>query len=166
MPLKLIERRTDHRDRPLLKGVYALAREDGTIASYKVRWREEGDDGVPRNAGKSFSCRRLGSLDRALAAAKSYREGAIKVVKEGEAVLRPDRAASMTVDELFQEWCVKRGAGLSKHYAEDAVMRWDPGDTSLSRKGAAPPTLVYRQTPDPVSVAKIAKCEAARPFWR
>jgi hypothetical protein len=125
MPLKLTERRTDHRERPLPKGVYALAREDGTIASYKVRWREEGDDGVPRNAGKSFSCRRLGSLDRALAAAKTYREGAIQVVKEGEAVLRPDRAASMTVDELFQEWCVKRGPGLSKRYAEDAVKRWD-----------------------------------------
>jgi hypothetical protein len=125
MPLKLTERRTDHNDRALPKGVYALAREDGTIASYKVRWREEGEDGVPRNAGKSFSVRKLGSLDRALEAAKAYREEAVNVVERGEAVLRLDRAASVTVDELFQEWCIKRGPNLSKRYAEDAVKRWD-----------------------------------------
>jgi hypothetical protein len=125
MPLKLTERRIDHNSRALPKGVYALAREDGTIASYKVRWREESEEGVRRNAGKSFSIRKFGSLDRALEAARAYREEAINVVERGEAVLRVDRAASLTVDELFQEWCVKRGPSLSKRYAEDAVKRWD-----------------------------------------
>lgn len=125
MPLKLTETRVDHKGRALPPGVYALAREDGAIASYKIRWREAGDDGVRRNAGKSFSIRRLGSADRALDAAKDYRDEALRIVEEGDVVLRPDPAASSTVEDLFREWCVKRGPSLSKRYAEDAIRSWD-----------------------------------------
>jgi hypothetical protein len=45
--------------------VYALVAPDGAITGYKVRWREEDDDGVRRNRAKLFSARKLGSLERA-----------------------------------------------------------------------------------------------------
>ena len=116
--------RVDHRGESLPRGVYPQSA-DGAITGYKVRWREEGLDGVPRNAAKSFSARKLGSLDRALEAAVAYREQAVRVAEADGAVLRVDPAASMTVGELFQEWCVGRGARLSERYAEAAVRRWD-----------------------------------------
>lgn len=116
--------RVDHRGEPLPRGVFALTSE-GAITGYKIRWREEGPDGVPRNAAKSFSARKLGSLDRALNDAIEYRAQAVKVTTADGSVLRTDPAASMTVAELFQEWCVARGAELSTRYAEDAVRRWD-----------------------------------------
>jgi hypothetical protein len=40
---------------PLPPGVCALARADGAIVGYKARWREDGDDGVRRDAAKRFS---------------------------------------------------------------------------------------------------------------
>ncbi len=58
MPLKLAETRVDHKGRALPTGVYSLAKDDGVIVSYKVRWREESENGVRRNAAKSFSVRR------------------------------------------------------------------------------------------------------------
>src|SRR4029450_1073996 len=119
MPLKLTERRIDHNSRALPKGVYALAREDGTIASYKVRWREESEEGVRRNAGKSFWIRKFGSRDRALEAWRASRAEPTTAADRGAAVLRADPAASLAVDELFQEGCVKRAPSLSKRYAED-----------------------------------------------
>ena len=125
MAMKLTETGVDHLGRALPRGVYGCVREDGTTASYKIRWREEGRDGVPRNAAKSFSVRKLSSPDRALEAAIAYREQAVRIARLEGAVLRSDPAATMTVAELFQEWCVKRGAALSKRYAEDAVRRWD-----------------------------------------
>lgn len=115
--------RTDHRGQPLPRGVYPQGKE--AITGYKIRWREEGPDGVPRNAAKSFSARKLGSLDRALEAAVAYRGQAIKIAEADGAVLRADPAATMTVGELFQEWCVGRGAQLSERYAEATVHRWD-----------------------------------------
>jgi hypothetical protein len=122
---RLRERRVDHRGEGLPKGVYACLREDGTPASYKGRWREEDIDGVPRNAAKSFSVRELGSPERALEAAVAYRQQALDVARADGSVLRADPAAGMTVGELFQEWCVGRGAEVSKRYAEDTVRRWD-----------------------------------------
>lgn len=134
MPLKLTETRIDHKGRALPPGVYGLAKENDAIASYKVRWREE-SDGVRRNAAKSFSVRRLGSADRALDAARSYREEAVQIAATGDTVVRPDVAAGMTVEELFGEWCVKRGPSLSSRYAEDAVRNWDReiGTRSIAR---------------------------------
>ncbi len=106
-------------------GSIGRAREDGTIVSYKTRWREEDEDGVTRNSSKSFSVRKMGSPDRALEAAIAFRRGALDVVRVDGSVMRPDAAGAMTVEELFQEWCVKHGAGLSKRYGEKVVGLWD-----------------------------------------
>ena len=76
MAAKLTEIRIDHDGDPLPPGVYALAREDG-------------DDGVRRNAAKRFSVRKLGSLDRARAEATAYRQAAIEIAGRGDLVLRP-----------------------------------------------------------------------------
>jgi hypothetical protein len=123
---KLTEIRIDHDGNPLQPGVYALAREDGAIVGYKVRWREEGDDGVRRNAAKRFSVRKLGSLERARAEATAYRQAAIEIARRGELVLRPDSAARMTVGDLFKEWITEHAAlNLSERYATDAVRWWD-----------------------------------------
>ncbi len=118
------DRRLDHCGQPLPPGVYPQG-QPGAISGYKVRWREEDADGVPRNAAKSFSARKLGSLDRALEAAVTFREEAVKIAAADGDVPRADPAASMTVGELFQEWCRGRGAEVSKRYAEDSVRRWD-----------------------------------------
>ena len=135
MPLKLAETRVDHKGRALPAGIYSLAKGDGAIVSYKVRWREESDNGVRRNAAKSFSVRRLGSADRALEAARGYRKDALQIASAGDTVLRPDAAAGQTIEELFREWCATRGPSLSKRYAEDAVRRWDReiGSRSIAR---------------------------------
>lgn len=123
---KLAEIRTDHEGRPLPPGVYAVAREDGSIVGYKVRWREEDENGVRRNAAKRFSAGKLGSLDRALKEARAYREGAMEITRRGEIVLRSEAAARMTVDDLFKEWLSEHAArNLSERYATDAVRWWD-----------------------------------------
>jgi hypothetical protein len=124
--LKLTETRTDHEGSPLPPGVYAAAREDGTIAGYKVRWREEDDDGVRRNRAKLLSARKLGSLDRAREQALAYRQAAVEIAQRGEVMQRPDAAARMTVGDLFKEWITDHAAAsLSERYATDAVRWWD-----------------------------------------
>ncbi|HET8639428.1 MAG TPA: AP2 domain-containing protein [Solirubrobacterales bacterium] len=123
MGTKLTEARTDHESRPLPAGIYALTREDGTIASYKTRWRAEDANGVPRNASKSFSVAKFGSADKALQAAIAHRTRSITTTTPLSS--RPDPSTKTTVAALFQEWCVKRGAVLSRRYSEDAVKRWD-----------------------------------------
>jgi hypothetical protein len=106
--------------------VYALAREDGAVVGYKVRWRDEGEDGVRRNAAKRFAARKLGSLERARAEATAYRQAAVEIARRGELVLRPDSAARMTVGDLFKEWIAEYAAvNLSERYATDAVRWWD-----------------------------------------
>ncbi|MCA1853267.1 MAG: hypothetical protein LC647_12965 [Beggiatoa sp.] len=126
MTHKLTEIRTDHEGHPLPAGVYAVAREDGSIVGYKARWREDDDDGVRRNAAKRFSARKLGSLDRARAEARAYREAAVEIARRGEIVLRSEAAARMTVDDLFKEWLTEHAAtNLSERYSTDAVRWWD-----------------------------------------
>jgi hypothetical protein len=70
MPVKLEETRTDHRGDRLPPGVYALVAPDGAITGYKVRWREEDDDGVRRNRAKRFSAFIRGVALRTLADAR------------------------------------------------------------------------------------------------
>jgi integrase len=123
MGAKLSETRTDHNNHPLPAGIYALTREDGTIASYKTRWRAEDADGIIRNASKSFSIQKLGSPDKALNAAIAHRNRSIAA--PATLATRPDPSTKTTIGTLFQEWCVKRGAVLSRRYSEDAVKRWD-----------------------------------------
>jgi hypothetical protein len=72
MAVKLIETGTDHHGKDLPRGVYACVAPVGEIVSYKVRWREADEDGVRGQRSKSFSARRLGSLDRALEAVLAY----------------------------------------------------------------------------------------------
>lgn len=55
---------------------------------------------VERQRSKSFSPRKFRSLDKARAAAVNHREEAREIVKAGNAVLRAERAASLTVGEL------------------------------------------------------------------
>ena len=123
MGTRLTEARTDHNGRPLPAGIYALTREDGTIASYKTRWRAEDANGIIRNAAKSFSVQKLGSAANALDAAISHRKRSLNTPVT--LTPRPDPSAKTTLAQLFQEWCVKRGATLSQRYSEDAVKRWD-----------------------------------------
>jgi hypothetical protein len=126
MALKLTELRTDHEGDPLPPGVYAAARDDGTIAGYKARWREEDDDGVRHNRAKFFSARKLGSLVRAREQAVTHRHAAVEIVERGDHVQRPDAAVRMTVGDLFKEWITDHAApSLSERYATDAVRWWD-----------------------------------------
>jgi hypothetical protein len=123
---KLTETRTDHDGDPLPAGVYAVVREDGSIAGYKTRWREEDQNGIRRNAAKRFSASKLGSLDRACEEAIAHRHGAIEIARRGETVLRPETGARMTVDDLFKEWLTEHAAvNLSERYARGAVGWWD-----------------------------------------
>lgn len=126
MPTKLTESRADHRGEELPEGVYLLLNEQGEAGSYKARWRELDGNGVDRQRSKSFSPRKLGSLDRARSAAVGHREAAVQIVREGASVLRPDKALKMTLGELFKEW-IKHYAAVEcgERYATDSVRTWD-----------------------------------------
>ncbi len=151
MAENLRETGLDHRGNRLPRGIFAQVRADDSIAAYKIRWRADGADGVRRNASKSFSVRKLGSADRALASAMLHREEAVG--GGGAAVeARPQPEERMTVEDLFQEWCVKHAAGLSRSYGEKAVRMWDAEIASrsiakvrLERLSADPAILVRFQ---------------------
>lgn len=126
MPLAIREINTDHHGNELPPDVFACTRKDsGQIVSFKVRWREKDEDGVPCQPSKSFSARKHGSLDRALEAAVAFLSGAKAAVKVDGAVARPDTAAAMTVEEVFREWVVNRGTEIQKETAERVVRLWD-----------------------------------------
>src|SRR5919109_228084 len=126
MATKLSESRLDHRGDPLPAGVYALVDPAGEVVSYKARWRELDDNGVARQRSKSFAVRAHGSLDRARAAAVHHRRGALEIVGAGETVLRSDRAARLTLGELFKEWIANHAApSTGERYARDSVRTWD-----------------------------------------
>jgi integrase len=126
MATRLSESRVDHRGEPLPEGVYALVNGGGEVVSYKDRWRELDENGVQRQRSKSFSPRELRSLDRARAAAINHREGALEIVRAGDAVLRTDRAARLTLGELFKEWIANHAAhNTGERYARDSVRTWD-----------------------------------------
>jgi hypothetical protein len=79
MALQVAEVGIDHRGSELPDDVCALAREDNAeIVGCKVRWREEDQDGRKRQPSKSFSKRKLGSLDRALKAATTSWPGRVR----------------------------------------------------------------------------------------
>jgi hypothetical protein len=125
MALKLKESGTDHYSNGLPEDVCALLREDtDEIVGYKVRWREEDENGIRRRPSKSFSARRLGSLDQALTAACQYLEGARAAVRVDGAVARPDPAAAKTPNDLLQEWILKHGPEVSYGYARGVIKLW------------------------------------------
>ena len=126
MATRLSESRVDHDGKSLPQGVYALADPRGEIVSYKARWREEDENGVQHQRSKSFSQRELGSLDKARTAALNHREGALAIVRAGDSVLRPDRAAGLTLGELFKDWIANHAAhNTGERYARDSIRTWD-----------------------------------------
>jgi hypothetical protein len=126
MALPIREINTDHHGNELPADICACARKDNSvIVSFKVRWREEDEDGILRQRSKSFSGRKHKSLDRALEAAVAFLAGAQEAVRVDGSVARPDTSAAMTVEEVFREWLVIHGPEVSQGYAEKAVRLWD-----------------------------------------
>jgi hypothetical protein len=126
MAIPIREIKVDHNGADLPKDVFACARKDsGEVVSYKVRWREEDEDGIERHPSKSFSVRKHGSPDRALEAATSFLAGARQAVRLDGSLARPDTAGAMTIEELFQEWVVNRGVEIQEATAEGVVRLWD-----------------------------------------
>src|SRR5919199_5534506 len=126
MATKFTESRLDHRDDPLPRGVYALVDPHGEVVSFKARWREPDDAGVPRQRSRSFSRAEHGSLDRARAAACGHRQGAREIVKAGDTVLAADAAARLILGELFKQWIAHHAApNTGERYARDSVRTWD-----------------------------------------
>ena len=125
MAVKLIETGTDHLGQELPKGMYACVTPAGETVSYKVRWREEDENGVRGQRSKSFSAAKLGSLDRALEATIAYGKEVAKIVEARGAVAKVDAAAAMSVDDVFKEWLVARAATLSPEYGQLSVRVWD-----------------------------------------
>src|SRR5215211_4040764 len=159
MATRLSESRVDHRGEPLPEGVYALVNSGGEVVSYKDRWRELDENGVQRQRSKSFSPRELRSLDRARAAAINHREGALEIVRAGDAVLRTDRAVRLTLGELFKEWIANHAAhNTGERYARDSVRTWDKhieprlGKVRLGALAA-----------DPIAVERIIEAVLNRP---
>jgi hypothetical protein len=126
MATPIRETKIDHQGNELADDVFACARKDnGTIVSFKVRWREEDEDGIPRHPSKSFSGRKYGSLDRALEAATAFLRGAQEAVKIDGTVARVDSAGAMTIEEVFKEWVVGHGPELQEETADSVVRLWD-----------------------------------------
>jgi hypothetical protein len=126
MATGLSESRIDHNGESLAEGVYALVNAQGEVVSYKARWRERDQNGVERQRSKSFSRRAFASLDKARSAAIGHREAALEVVRAGETVLRSERAARLTLGELFKEWIAHHAAyNTGERYARDSVRTWD-----------------------------------------
>jgi hypothetical protein len=117
----------DHNGDELADGVSGMVRSDnGMYTGYRVRWREEDDDGVERQPSKSFSGKKHGSLDQALKAATAFLAGAQDAVKVDGSVTRPDPAANKTLEALLQqEWIKIRGKEVGAGYAHGMVSLWD-----------------------------------------
>lgn len=126
MATRLSESRIDHDGESLAEGVYALVNAQGEVVSYKARWREQDENGVEHQRSKSFSRRAFASLDKARRAAVGHREAALEVVKAGETVLRSEKAARLTLGQLFKEWIAHHAAhNTGERYARDSVRTWD-----------------------------------------
>jgi integrase len=155
----LREKRVDAKGQALPKGVYAMTRPDGSVASYKVRWREEDTEGVPRNGSRSFAVRKYGD-DDARKRAVEFRGEAVRVATGGGAMPSIDPSGRISVDELFAEWCMKRGTEVSGRYAEDVARCWDAqvatrplGRVRLERLSRDPAALIRFQ--DELAAAEL-----------
>lgn len=75
--LKYRENGMDHYGNDLPEDICAYIPEGAEqIAGYRVRWREEDENGIKTRPSKSFSARKLDSLDDALVAAGKFLEEA------------------------------------------------------------------------------------------
>lgn len=125
MAVKLIEVGVNHRGEQLPRGVYACVTPSEEVVSYKVRWREDDEDGVRGQRSKSFAARKLGSLDRALEVALAYAQEVSVIVKADGAIARVDVAATKTIEEVFREWLESHVATLTEGYGKEVVWIWD-----------------------------------------
>lgn len=153
MAMKVRETGADHHGNELPDYVSATTRDvDGVIVGYRVRWWEEDHSGIRRQASRSFSKRKLGSLDRALATAVTFLAEAREAVKIEGSMVRADPACAMTPNDLLREWVVNHGPEVSREYRERSVRYWEKeierrpiGRTRLARISSDPSTLVRFQ---------------------
>lgn len=125
MPSELRQAKEDHHGRGLPEDIAASIRKDNDeIVGYRVRWREEDENGIERRPSKSFSTRDHGSLDAALAGACSYKEGVDAILRIEKSIARPDPWAGHTMNDVFQEWIVYHAPEVSFEYAQGVVKRW------------------------------------------
>jgi hypothetical protein len=124
MVLALQETGRDHRGRELLDGLCACIRRDtGEVVGFKARWLQEDGRGRRRQPSKSFSVRKLGSLDRALDAATFFLAGVREASRASQGGTHPDSGCP-TANEVFAEWVQSHGAELSPDYVERMDRFW------------------------------------------
>jgi hypothetical protein len=153
MAMKVRETGTDHHGNELPDGVSATTRKaDGVIVGYRIRWWEEDHNGIRHQPSRSFSERKLGSLDRALEAAITFLTEAREAVKVDGSVARVEKACAMTPNDLLREWIVNHGPEVSQEYREKSDKFWakeiEPrpiGRTRLDRISSDPSVLVRFQ---------------------
>jgi hypothetical protein len=151
--MKVKETGADHRGNDLPDGISATTREaDGVIVGYRVRWWEEDQNGIKRQPSRSFSERKLGSLDRALEAAVAFLAEAREEVKLDRSVARVDKVCTLTPNDLLDEWILNHGPEVSQDYREKSARLWTKeigsrpiGRTRLERISADPSALVRFQ---------------------
>lgn len=125
MPVKYTESGVDHYGNALPDDICAYVPEDSDeIAGYRVRWRQEDENGIGSRPSKSFSARKFGSLDKALASACEFLEEARISVKVDGAVFRPGADSALTPNDLLPEWAEKHGPEVSEEYAEKLIKCW------------------------------------------
>jgi hypothetical protein len=125
MAVRYREDGKDHYGNDLPEDICAYIPE-GTeqIAGYRVRWREEDENGIRTRPSKSFSARKIGSLDDALVAAGKFLEVARLAVRVDGIVARPGPDETLTANDLLTEWIENRGPEVSEDYATSLVTCW------------------------------------------
>jgi hypothetical protein len=125
MAVKYREDGKDHYGNDLPEDVCAYIPEGSEqIAGYRVRWREEDENGIRTRPSKSFSARKFGTLDDALVAACKFLDEAQLAVRIDGAVARPGPDETLTANDLLPEWIETRGGEVSKGYAEKVIKCW------------------------------------------
>jgi integrase len=126
LALAIREIGTDHHGTDLPAGIAACERKDsGTIASFKVRWRQTDEYGIRRQRSRSFSQKEYRTLNRALEAAVGFLAETQQITAMGGIIAKADPASSMTFEDVFQEWITMHGPDLSAKYAKGMVRLWD-----------------------------------------
>ena len=151
MTLALQETSTDHRGYLLPIDVYAQRRVDtGALVSFRVRWRQIDDRGRSLRPSRSFSVRKLGSLDRALDAAIFFQAGAEEASRFYRRRVR--QPGVLTANDVFAEWVRLHGPDLSLEYVEGKSRLWETeiatrpiGDIRLKEISSEPSLLVAYQ---------------------
>ncbi len=125
---------------------------DGEIVGYRVRWYETDPNGIRRHPSKSFSAKKFGNLDRALAAAVEYLDGAHVAVRVDGSVAKPDGSGELTPNDVLTQWIEIHGPDVSEDHGDRVVRNWANnietrpiGRTRLKRISADPSLVVHFQ---------------------